>query len=157
MSLIVQVNIVLNRTVVVDSDWRFDNLCCSHLQSQWVVSRQLMVVNSLWLWRWLLHRLSKFSHCQQQQSCSALHSCGWSNLTYFWNDSLIQTFHYINNSSYLQVDNWLICRLHAQCMMSKDNVNLLPRKVLHLASFWKWEFFQLWNPKCTNSSILQWL
>ena len=34
LSLIVRVNIVLNRTVVVDSDWRFDNLCGSHLQSQ---------------------------------------------------------------------------------------------------------------------------
>jgi len=34
LSLIVQVNVVLNRTVVVDSDWRFDNLCGSHLQSQ---------------------------------------------------------------------------------------------------------------------------
>ena len=34
MSLIVRVNVVLNRTVVVDSDWRFDNLCSSHLQSQ---------------------------------------------------------------------------------------------------------------------------
>ena len=32
--LIVRVNVVLNRTVVVDSDWRFDNLCGSHLQSQ---------------------------------------------------------------------------------------------------------------------------
>ena len=31
-----RVNIVLNRTesIVVDSDWRFDNLCGSHLQSQ---------------------------------------------------------------------------------------------------------------------------
>ena len=29
-----RVNVVLNRTVVVDSDWRFDNLCGSHLQSQ---------------------------------------------------------------------------------------------------------------------------
>jgi len=28
------VNLGLNRTVVVDSDWRFDNLCGSHLQSQ---------------------------------------------------------------------------------------------------------------------------
>ena len=28
------VNVVLNRTVVVDSDWRFDNLCGSHLQNQ---------------------------------------------------------------------------------------------------------------------------
>ena len=34
LSLIVRVNIVLNRTVVVDSDWRFDNMCGSHLQSQ---------------------------------------------------------------------------------------------------------------------------
>ena len=34
LSLIVRVNVVRNRTVVVDSDWRFDNLCGSHLQSQ---------------------------------------------------------------------------------------------------------------------------
>ena len=34
LCLIVRVNVVLNRTVVVDSDWRFDNLCGSHLQSQ---------------------------------------------------------------------------------------------------------------------------
>ena len=34
LSLIVQVNVVLNRTVVVYSDWRFDNLRGSHLQSQ---------------------------------------------------------------------------------------------------------------------------
>ena len=34
LSLIVRVNVVLNRTAVVDSDWRFDNLCGSHLQSQ---------------------------------------------------------------------------------------------------------------------------
>ena len=34
LSMIVWVNIVLNRTVVVDRDWGFDNLCSSHLQSQ---------------------------------------------------------------------------------------------------------------------------
>ena len=34
LSLIVRVNVVLNRTVVVGSDWRFDNLCGSHLHSQ---------------------------------------------------------------------------------------------------------------------------
>ena len=34
LSFIVRVNVVLNRTVVVDSDWRFDNMCGSHLQSQ---------------------------------------------------------------------------------------------------------------------------
>ena len=33
LSLIVRVNVVLNRTVAVDSNWRFDNLCGSHLQS----------------------------------------------------------------------------------------------------------------------------
>ena len=38
LSLIVWVNVVLNKTVVdvvvVDSDLRFDNLCVSHLQGQ---------------------------------------------------------------------------------------------------------------------------
>ena len=34
LSLIVRVNVVLNRTVVLDSDWRFHNLCGSHLRSQ---------------------------------------------------------------------------------------------------------------------------
>ena len=35
LSLIVRVNVVLNRAVVVvDGDRRFDNLCSSHLQSQ---------------------------------------------------------------------------------------------------------------------------
>ena len=33
-NMIDRVTLVLNRTVVVDSDWRFDNLCGSHLQSQ---------------------------------------------------------------------------------------------------------------------------
>ena len=32
--MIVRVISVLNRTVVVDGNWRFDNLCGSHLQSQ---------------------------------------------------------------------------------------------------------------------------
>ena len=34
IGMIVRVNVVLNRTVVVDKDGRFDNLCGSHLQSQ---------------------------------------------------------------------------------------------------------------------------
>ena len=34
LSLIVRVNVVLNKTVVVDSDWRFDSLWGGHLQSQ---------------------------------------------------------------------------------------------------------------------------
>ena len=32
--MIVRVKVVLNVTVAVDSDWRFDNLCGSHFQSQ---------------------------------------------------------------------------------------------------------------------------
>ena len=51
LSMIVWGNVVLNRTVVVDSDWRFNNLCSSHLQgqSEFSVSRQLMVLNcSYW-------------------------------------------------------------------------------------------------------------
>ena len=32
--MIVRVNVVLNRTVVVDSDWRFDNQCSSHFLSE---------------------------------------------------------------------------------------------------------------------------
>ena len=31
---VISVIVVLNRTVVVDSDWRFDHLCGSDLQSQ---------------------------------------------------------------------------------------------------------------------------
>ena len=31
LSLIVRLNVVMNKTVVVDSKWRFDNLCSSHL------------------------------------------------------------------------------------------------------------------------------
>ena len=34
VSMIVLVNVVLNRTVFVDSDWRFHKLCGSHLQSE---------------------------------------------------------------------------------------------------------------------------
>ena len=30
--MIVRVNVVLNGTVAVDSDWRFDNLCDNHLE-----------------------------------------------------------------------------------------------------------------------------
>ena len=32
--IITIIKVVLNMSVVVDNDWRFDNLCGSHLQSQ---------------------------------------------------------------------------------------------------------------------------
>ena len=55
LSMIVGVNVVLNRTVLVDSDWRFDNLSGSHLQSQSELYHASWWYwhNSLWLWRWL--------------------------------------------------------------------------------------------------------
>ena len=34
LSMIVWVKVILNRTVTADSDWRFDNLCGGHFQSQ---------------------------------------------------------------------------------------------------------------------------
>ena len=34
LSMIIRVSVVLNRTVVADSDWRYRNLCSSHRQSQ---------------------------------------------------------------------------------------------------------------------------
>ena len=57
LSLIVRVNVVLNRTIVVDSDWRFDNLCSSHLQSQselyhvswWYYTRVIDLIGQLLL------------------------------------------------------------------------------------------------------------
>ena len=68
---------VLRRTVAFVSDWRFDNLCRSHLKSQVIVlvensktmasdliaHQDFWIFNWLktitWLLRWLPHRLSK--------------------------------------------------------------------------------------------------
>ena len=46
------------------------------------------------------------SHCQQQQPYSGLRSPGRSNSTYFWNDSLVQTFHFREiNAMVLKIKN----------------------------------------------------
>ena len=82
LSMIVRVNIVLNRTVV-DCVWRFDNLCAvvifrvkvscitsidgtvlnlaiNSLQEETdYLNNVFWHNNSLWLWRWLPHSLSK--------------------------------------------------------------------------------------------------
>ena len=72
LSLIVRVNVVLDRTVIVDSDWRFDNLCGSHLQSQ----------SELYHVSWWYYTLFIFTG-QPQESYSGLCSPGLSNSTYF--------------------------------------------------------------------------
>ena len=82
LSLIVRVNIALNRrTAVVDTDWHFDNLCGSHLQSQselyhvswwyyilwlliWLVNKVKMSSSYNILTLWLPHRLSKMTTTQ---------------------------------------------------------------------------------------------
>ena len=76
LSLIIRVNVVLNRAVVVDRDWRFDNLCGSHLQSQ---SQRLCDSENDYC-----TGCQNVSHCQQEQSYSGLHSPGRSNSTCFW-------------------------------------------------------------------------
>ena len=97
--MIVRMVLVLNRTAFY-SDWRFDNLCDSHCQSQ--MKRQLMILNSKFIsinWRDTTYLDSGYgyctccwnvSHCQKQQSYSGLRSprqwnCtssrGWCNLT----------------------------------------------------------------------------
>ena len=68
---------------------------------------QLTWYNSLWLWRWLPHRLSK-RHCHcQQQSYLGLSSSGRSNSTwYFWKIILyILSFNYSNRYDNFCPDN----------------------------------------------------
>ena len=75
LSFIFWVKVVLNRTVVVDSDWRFDNLCGSHLQSQKNLSP-----------------IQDYVHPDDQ-----------TQPTYENNDSWVQTFHntmYINEKQF---------------------------------------------------------
>ena len=91
LSFIVRVNVVLNRTVFFgDSDWRFDNLCDSHLQSQ---SEFYHVISWNYThntinWRDTTHFDCEddyrtgcriVSHCQQQQQRSSRRS----NWNYF--------------------------------------------------------------------------
>ena len=86
-------NLVLNRTVVVDSYWRFDNLCGSHRQSQSLWQRAFRDFRGFDSEDDYRTGCRNVSHCQQQQSYLGLRSPGWSTSTYFWNDSWVQTFH----------------------------------------------------------------
>ena len=55
LSLIVRVNVVLNRTVVVDSDWRFDNLSAVVIFRVKVSSITSVEGIILWLLIWLVY------------------------------------------------------------------------------------------------------
>ena len=82
MTMIVRVNVVLNRTVVVTSDWRLNNLCGSSLRGQsefyhvswWHLN---LAKIQLWLWRW-----PRTVSQRQQQSYWGLHSPRQSRSTY---------------------------------------------------------------------------
>ena len=50
LSLIVRVNVILNRTVVVDSDWRFDNLCAQKRELWYVLVSDEVNSNVLNYW-----------------------------------------------------------------------------------------------------------
>ena len=68
LSLIVQVNIVLN---VVDSHWRFDDLCGSHLQSQ----SELYHI-SWWYYTLVIDLIGKL-HCGIIGQLSVRQWCYW--------------------------------------------------------------------------------
>ena len=55
LSVIVWVNVVLNTTLVLNSDWRFDSLGGSHLQSQIELYPTSVDVIKLWLLAWLVN------------------------------------------------------------------------------------------------------
>ena len=46
----------INKNVVVNSDWRFDNLCGSHLQSQSCITSVDGIL--LWLLIWLVNHVT---------------------------------------------------------------------------------------------------
>ena len=72
LSLIVRVNVVLNRTVVVNSDRRFLKPCGSRRDTTHLDSEDGYRTGC-----------RNVSHCQQQQSYSGLRSPGRSNSAYF--------------------------------------------------------------------------
>ena len=85
LSLIVRVNVVLNRTVVVNSDWRFDNLCGSHLQT--TIKIVVVVVCSSNL---LLFCRSRCRRCRRRCLSSLLFR-GWGGQVQLWGGSLTIT------------------------------------------------------------------
>ena len=85
LSLIVRVNVVLSRTIVVDSDWRFDNLCGSHLQTK--IKIVVVVVCSSNL---LLFCRSRCRRCRRRCLSSLLFR-GWGGQVQLWGGSLTIT------------------------------------------------------------------
>ena len=75
--LIVRVNVVLSKTVVVDGDWRFDNLCCSHLQSQNVFPRGLTSASTA-IPSYFLSRATpiRVLFCNTHETCKNTCECG---------------------------------------------------------------------------------
>ena len=102
LSLMVRVNVVLNRTVLVNSDWRFDNLCGSHLQSQselyqvswWYYTLVIDLIGQLhrdvigclsvkpwcyWLWRLIISNWRDTTHFDSEDDyrtgCQSISHC----------------------------------------------------------------------------------
>ena len=84
--MIVRVNIVLNRTVLVESDWRFDNLWDSHLHSEselYHVSWWYLII--LWLLTWLVNYVVMVL-CTYQRNAGGAGGRAWGgDLTFFKN------------------------------------------------------------------------
>ena len=88
LSSMVRVNVIMDRTVVVNSDWRFDNWRGSHLQRQVTeVNNQSIIPANDVIQLTLTLKINyqtgcrNVSHWQQQHSCLGLRSPGRLNST----------------------------------------------------------------------------
>ena len=143
LSMIVRVNIVLNRTVVVDSDWHFDNLCGSHLQSQ----SELYHV-SWWCWTLVIDLIGQLScdvtGCPSvkpfnpgfkpftvSQNISNINfELNWIELKYmqwiiFWTvdrDMKLNMFFAVENT--FSTPYWLFIQLQRSCSLSYRNFEM---------------------------------
>ena len=88
LSSMVRVNVILNRTVVVNSDWRFDNRRGSHLQRQVTEVNNQSIIPANDVIHLTLNRKINYqtgcwnvSHWQQQHSYLGLRSPGRLNST----------------------------------------------------------------------------
>ena len=107
LSMIVLVILVLNRTVVVDSDGRFDNRCSSHLQSQ----SELYHV-SWWYYTLVIDLIGQL-RCDVIGHVSVKPWCYWQ-----WR---------------LVISNWCV----SICLLSQLNSRLLLVKLSVLQSFFR--------------------
>jgi len=107
---------VLNRTVVVvDSDWRFDHLCGSHLQSQselyhvswWYYTLVIGLIIIIWLYSGYCPVIQGYVHPDDQTQPTFEMTPGFKPFTEFWMlyQALIFNFKYFLQQNYKKKHN----------------------------------------------------